>query len=154
MNIHPEERIPPQAVTDRRGLRLSAAFTLLTLMAVLLALLSGARFLAWVLLGWQAGVMHLGTRYGPEHSPYYPLILRILKGRGAGPTDLVAAARFSQLCGLIVLLSAAVAFALGATGLGVALLVVLMGLSALLAVFDICLGCRLYGLLGRLGLLR
>jgi hypothetical protein len=142
------------ALTDRRGLRLSAALTLAVTLAALGALAVGEMTLLWVLLAWQTAVFTLGAWAGPSRSPYRPLIVRVLAGRGVGPPELVAAARFSQLCGLLVLLGAMVALLLGAVTAGVVLLAVVAVLSGLLAGLDVCLGCRLYGLLGRLGLLR
>jgi hypothetical protein len=153
---HPEPRDAPRrvALTDRRALRLSAAFTLAVTLTALAALSAGTSMLLGVLLGWQTAVFALGAWYGPSRSPYRPLVARLLAGSGPGPLEPVAAARFAQACGLVVLSGAVVALAVGAVATGAVLLGVVAVLSGLLAGLDVCLGCRLYGLLGRLGLLR
>lgn len=59
------------------------------------------------------------------------------------------APRFAQVCGLVVLAASAAALLAGLQTLALALLALLAGLSFLLAAFDICLGCMLYGVLFR-----
>ena len=131
---------------DVRGPRFSAAVTF-----VVLALAFAFR---WeVLLGWQVAVFAVAALAGLRWSPYGN-VFRFLKRRlDLGPppaTEPEAGPRFSQLMGLLFSGGGLIAIAAGATGLGWGLVLVVVGLSGLLAATGLCVGCEVYALGRRL----
>lgn len=131
---------------DVRGPRFSAALTFAVLAAAYL-LQSAA------VLGLQVAVFAVAALAGLRWSPYGNLF-RLLKRRlDLGPppaTEPEAGPRFSQVMGLLFTGAGLVAVLMGAPGLGWALVLVVVALSALLATTGICVGCEMYALGQRL----
>lgn len=131
---------------DVRGPRFSAGVTFVVL-AVAFVLRSPQ------LLAWQVAVFAVAAIAGLRWSPYGNLF-RFLKRRlplGPPPaTEPEAGPRFSQLMGLLFTGAGLAAIALGQPGLGWALVLVVVGLSALLAATGLCVGCEMYALGRRL----
>jgi Domain of unknown function (DUF4395) len=127
---------------DVRGPRFSAAITF-----VVLAVAFGLR-VPW-LLAVQVVVFAIAALAGLRWSPYGNLF-RFLKRRlDLGPppaTEPEAGPRFSQLMGLLFSGGGLIAIAAGATGLGWALVLVVVALSGLLAATGLCVGCEVYAL--------
>lgn len=127
---------------DVRGPRFSAAVTF-----VVLAL--AVAFSSTVLLALQVVVFAIAALAGLRWSPYGN-VFRMLKRRfdwGPPPaTEPEAGPRFSQLMGLLFSGGGLVAILAGATGLGWALVLVVVALSGLLAATGLCVGCEVYAL--------
>lgn len=133
---------PGVDIVDVRGPRFSAAVTCVVLSA---AFVSG-----WLpLLALQVLVFAVAAIAGLRWSPYGQ-VFRLLKRRlDLGPppaTEPAAGPRFSQAMGLLCAGAGLAALLAGWETLGWALVVVVIGLSALLAVTGLCIGCELYGL--------
>jgi len=132
---------------DVRGPRFSAAITFVVL-AVAFALRSPA------LLAVQVAVFAIAAIAGLRWSPYGN-VFRFLKRRldwGPPPaTEPEAGPRFSQLMGLLFAGGGLVAVLAGAPGLGWGLVLIVVGLSGLLAATGLCVGCEMYALGRRLG---
>jgi hypothetical protein len=131
---------------DVRGPRFSAALTFLVLVAAFL-LRSPA------LLGFQVAVFAVAAIAGLRWSPYGN-VFRFLKRRldwGPPPaTEPQAGPRFSQLMGLIFTGAGLAAVLGGAEAVGWALVLLVVGLSGLLAATGLCIGCEMYALGQRL----
>ena len=136
---------------DPRGPRFGAG---LTAVVLAIALLTGS---VWVLAG-QAVIFALGSLLGVQRSPYGLLFRWFVRPRLAplGSRDQLedpAPPRFAQLVGLTV---TGVGLVLAAFGVGAAVEVAaaLALVAAFLnAVFGLCLGCQLYLVLQRAGLI-
>ena len=110
---------------------------------------------------WQWGVFGVSAVLGLRWS-VYGNVFRAAKRRwdlGSPPAvEPEAGPRFAQACGFAVMTVAVVATAVGAPGVATVATAVVLVLAALLAAFDVCVGCLLYGLLvrvpGPLGLRR
>ena len=106
----------------------------------------------WVLiplaLGFLARVLS-----GPRFSPLALLVTRVVVPRLVLQGHQVTGApkRFAQGVGLTFSGSALVAWALGASAVTTALMVGLVAAASLEAVFGLCLGCKMYALLQRIG---
>ncbi len=131
---------------DIRGPRFSAAITFVVL-SVAFALRSPA------VLAVQVAVFAVAALAGLRWSPYGNLF-RVLKRRfdwGPPPaTEPEAGPRFSQLMGLLFSGGGLAAIAVGAPGLGWALVLVVVALSGLLAATGLCVGCEVHALGRRL----
>ena len=131
---------------DVRGPRFSATVTF-----AVLALAFAFRS-TW-LLAFQVLVFAVAALAGLRWSPYGN-VFRFLKRRlDLGPppaTEPEAGPRFSQLMGLLFSGGGLLAITLGATGLGWALVLVVIALSGLLAATGLCVGCEVYALGRRL----
>jgi hypothetical protein len=140
---------------DPRGPRFSAGITAVLLVVDLLLGLLGAPLAAWVLLAIIAVLFLWGAVAGVQRHPYGALYRALVRPRLAAPSELEdpAPPTFAQLVGLII------------TGIGVVLgiwLPVVVVVAAALAfvaaflnsVFGYCLGCQMYLLLVRAGLIR
>lgn len=127
---------------DVRGPRFSAALTFGVLVTAYL--LQSA-----VLLALQVAVFAVAAIAGLRWSPYGNLF-RLLKRRlDLGPppaTEAEAGPRFSQVMGLLFTAAGLTAVLSGAAGLGWALVLVVVSLSALLATTGVCVGCEMYAL--------
>ena len=91
---------------------------------------------------------------GPRLSPLAALASRVIAPR-LGEPKLVSGPpkRFAQAMGAAMTSSALVAFALGAEGVVTALLVLLLAAATLESVFAFCVGCQIFGLLMRAGVI-
>lgn len=132
---------------DVRGPRFGAAITSVVLLTALVV--RGPVGQALVI--WQWSVFGVASIAGLAWSPYGTLF-RFLKRRfDLGPppaTELEAAPRFAQACGLAVTSVAVVALWLGAPVVGWVAVGAVLALSLLLATTGRCIGCDLY-LVGR-----
>lgn len=131
---------------DVRGPRFSAGITFTVLVAAFL-------LRSTPLLALQVIVFAVAALAGLRWSPYGNLF-RFLKRRldwGPPPaTEPEAGPRFSQLMGLLFTGAGLGAVLAGATGLGWALVLVVIALSGLLAATGLCVGCEMYALGARL----
>jgi len=117
-------------------------------LAGLVALLAPAHWLVIPLAyGFWARVLT-----GPRLSPLGALASRVIAPR-LGPPRTVSGPpkRFAQGMGAAITTAAVVAYALGATGVVEALLVLLVAAATLESVLAFCLGCQVFGLLMRAG---
>ena len=121
----------------------------LVAVTALVALVSQSVWLLWLLA---AGFL-LRVLSGPRFSPFGLLATKVVAPR-LGPPRLVPGPpkRFAQGLGLTFSLLAAIAVTLGATTLGWVLVVLLIGAAVLESVFAFCLGCAIFGLLQRAGM--
>jgi hypothetical protein len=134
---------------DVRGPRFGAAITA-TVLAVALVVQGGAGL---ALVGWQWTMFAIATLFGLRHSVYGNLFRRVKRRFDLGPppgVELEAGPRFAQACGLAVLSIALGAAALGATTVAWIAVGLVLGLSLLLALTDVCIGCLLYGVITRM----
>ncbi|CAN5211797.1 DUF4395 domain-containing protein [soil metagenome] len=131
---------------DVRGPRFSAA---LTFAVLAIAYLTSTLWLVAL----QVAVFAVAALAGLRWSPYGNLF-RLLKRRldwGPPPaTEPEAGPRFSQLMGLLFAGGGLVALLFGAATLGWSLVLVVVGLSGLLAATGLCVGCEVHALGARL----
>ena len=129
---------------DPRGVRFAATVTTVVLAVVLL---TGSGVLAAL----QAVVFAIPVVAGMRWSPYGALYRTLLAPRLGPPREREDAApvRFSQAVGLVFTAVAAIGYLSGATVLGIVATAFAMAAAFLNAAFGFCLGCEMYGLLGR-----
>jgi hypothetical protein len=130
-------------IIDVRGPRFGAAIT--TTVLGLALILQGT--VGTVLLAWQVAAFAIATVAGLAWSPYGNLFRFVKRRFDLGPppeTEPEGPPRFAQLCGLVVAGAGLVALLAGATTLGWVLVGIVLGLSALLALTGVCVGCELY----------
>ncbi|TFB86388.1 DUF4395 domain-containing protein [Cryobacterium algoricola] len=154
---NPASAPPPRTrrPIDPRGPRFSAAITAVLLLVVVFLALTGASVAALSLLAVLAALFAWGAFAGVGRHPYGWLFKRFVRPRLAAPAELEnpAPPTFAQGVGLFV---TAVGVVLGLLGLApaVGVAAALAFVAAFLnAVFDYCLGCQMYLLLVRAGLL-
>lgn len=121
---------------DARGPRFAAWVTTAVLALVLL---TGSA----LLLALQAVVFALGAS---GRNPYALFWKKVLRPRSGSPGELEEAApvRFAQLVGLAFAVAGTLAFAVGATTLGLVATAAALSAALLNAAFGICLGCEIY----------
>jgi hypothetical protein len=91
---------------------------------------------------------------GPRLSPLGALASRVIAPRLGAPKVVSGPPkRFAQGLGAAMTTAAVVAFALGADGLVAALLVMLVAAATLESVLAFCVGCQIFGLLMRAGVI-
>jgi hypothetical protein len=136
----------PNPVNEKAA-RVVAGLVVVTALA---ALLTQSGWLLWLLA---AGFV-LRVLSGPRFSPFGLLATKVVAPR-LGPPKLVPGPpkRFAQGLGLAFSLVAATSVTLGATTLGWTLVVLLIIAALLEAVFAFCLGCAIFGLLQRAGMI-
>jgi len=121
--------------------------------AVLSIALTGAFLLGaqWVSLVF-AVVLFLGAAFGPSYGPVLRLYQRLIKPRLAPPAELEdpRPPRFAAAVGVVFLSVATACFALGFSGVGWVLTLIVAVLAALAAISGICVGCEMYVLYVRL----
>ena len=133
-------------VIDVRGPRFSAAITFVVLAVAFLLQNS-------VVLAFQVAVFAVAALAGLRWSPYGNLFRLLKRTLNLGPppaTEPEAGPRFSQFAGLLFSGGGLAATAAGYTGLGWGLVLVVIGLSGLLAATGLCVGCEMYVLGQRL----
>jgi len=140
---------------DPRGPRFGAAVTAVVLLVVIFLALVGASVAALTLLAAQTAVFAWGAVGGVARHPYGLLYKTLVRPRLGPPAELEdpAPPTFAQLVGLLV---AVVGVVLGLAGVPAAVPIAAAAafVAAFLnAVFDYCLGCQLYLLLVRAGIL-
>ncbi|TAM67703.1 MAG: DUF4395 domain-containing protein [Microbacteriaceae bacterium] len=141
---------------DPRGPRFGASITAVLLLIVIVLGLIGASVASFVLLAVVAGLFAWGSFAGVARHPYGLLFKALIRPRLAAPAELEdpAPPTFAQTVGLIV---TAVGLILQLVGLPYGLVAAAAAafVAAFLnAVFGYCIGCQLYLLLVRLGLVR
>src|SRR5215207_283705 len=121
----------------------------LVVVTALTALLTQSGWLLWLLA---AGFL-LRVLSGPRFSPFGLLATKVVAPR-LGRPKLVPGPpkRFAQGLGLAFSPVAATSMTLGATTLGWVLVVLLIVAALLESVFAFCLGCSIFGLLQRAGM--
>lgn len=145
----------PRARLDPRGPRFGASLTAVLLLVVVFLSLTGASAAALALLAAITALFAWGALAGAGRHPYGVLFKKFVRPRLAPPTELEDAAppTFAQGVGLAVTL---VGLILGLAGLpgavGIAAAAAFVA-AFLNAVFDYCLGCQIYLLLVRFGVL-
>ena len=129
---------------DPRGVRFAATVTTVVLAVVLL---TGSGVLAAL----QAVVFAIPVVAGMRWSPYGALFRTLIAPRLGPPGEREDAApvRFSQAVGLVFAAVAAIGYLSGATALGIVATAFALAAAFLNAAFGFCLGCEMYGLLGR-----
>lgn len=105
----------------------------------------------WPIFGLLAAQLGIGLRFGRRYClpcvAYFELVQPRL---GEGPIEDSRPPRFANMVGLAVLTTATIAYAVGLTGLGTALGVLVSGLALLAAATGLCVGCELYKIGARL----
>ena len=140
---------------DPRGPRFGAAITAVLLLVVVFLSLTGASVTALILLTILAALFAWAAFAGAGRHPYGVLFKAWVRPRLGAPTALENAAppTFAQGVGLLVTLTGVVLGLAGlAPAIGAAAAVAFVA-AFLNAVFDYCLGCQLYLLLVRAGIL-
>jgi hypothetical protein len=145
----------PHARLDPRGPRFGAGLTAVLLLLVVFMSLTGASAAALALLAAITALFAWGALAGAGRHPYGALFKKFVRPRLAPPTELEDAAppTFAQGVGLAVTLVGLIlglAGVPGAVGIAAAAAFVAAFLNA---VFDYCLGCQIYLLLLRSGVL-
>ena len=99
-----------------------------------------------------AVVLFLGAAFGPKYGPVLRIFQTVIRPRLAPPAELEdpRPPRFAASVGVVFLVSATIAFALGATTLGWVLSLIVAALAALAAISGVCVGCEMYVMLIRL----
>ncbi|MBW2472909.1 MAG: DUF4395 domain-containing protein [Deltaproteobacteria bacterium] len=112
------------------------------------AALTGLAFvLQWWPLVIAVGVVLVATILGgPRYALFTRLYVRFIQPRTGGTieTEPSAPPRFAQLLGLGLLTVATVLFVLGLSTAGWVITLVVTALSALAAITQVCVGCRIY----------
>jgi hypothetical protein len=134
---------------DPRGVRFAATVTTVVLAVVLL---TGSGVLAAL----QAVVFAIPVVAGMRWSPYGAVFRTLLAPRLGPPREREDAApvRFSQAVGLVFAAVAAIGYLSGAPVLGIVATAFALAAAFLNAAFGFCLGCEMYGLLGRVRAVR
>lgn len=140
---------------DPRGPRFGAAITAVLLVVDLLLGLTGAKSAAIIVLAAIALIFAWGAIGGVQRHPYGLLFKRFIRPRLAPPAELEDARppTFAQGVGLVI-----TALGVLLAGLGVPFVVVIAPALAFVAaflnsVFGYCLGCQIYLLLVRAGVI-
>jgi Ca2+/Na+ antiporter len=136
---------------DVRGPRFAAWVTTAVLVLTLIAS-AASPLAAAIILGLQAVVFAIGALAGPRRHPYGRLFANVVAPR-LGPVkerEPVPPLKFAQLVGLVFAVVGAVAFAVGASLVGIIATACALAAAFLNAAFGICLGCQLYPLVVRL----
>jgi hypothetical protein len=137
--LHTLGSTPSRRQVDVRGPRFGAWVTTVVL-AIALALHS-----SW-LLGAQTVVFGLGAALGLRFAPY-GAVFRLLVAPRLGPVrerEDEAPPRFAQAVGFVFALAGTLAFAFGATPVGVVAAAFALAAAFLNAAFGLCLGCVFY----------
>lgn len=146
----------PSATVDPRAPRFGAGITATLLLAVVFLAATGATVAAAALLTALTALFAWGAFAGIRRHPYGLLFRRVVRPRLAPPARLenAAAPTFAQLVGFVVTV-AGPALALAGVPAAVPIAAAVAFVAAFLnAAFDVCLGCLLYLLLVRAGVLR
>jgi len=141
---------------DPRGPRFGAAITAVLLLVVIALHLSGLTVPALVLAGYLVLAFAWGAFAGIQRHPYGVLFRRIVRPRLSAPTELEDSVppTFAQGVGFVI---TAVGLVLALLGVPYALVIAAAAafVAAFLnAVFGLCLGCQLFVLLVRAGIVR
>jgi len=133
----------PAGRIDVRGPRVSAAITATVLATALVV--QGTAGIG--LVGLQVAVFATAVTLGVARSPWAAVFRAVRRAFDLGPasaTEDPGPPRFAQACGLVVAGAGLVALLAGTATLGWVLVGIVLGLSSLLAVTGLCVGCELY----------
>jgi hypothetical protein len=116
---------------------------------------------AFLVTGWPLWLVTLSAGFvlrvlaGPRVSPLALLVTRVVVPRLSVPTKPVPGPpkRFAQGIGATLSVAALVAWLAGATGLAMVLVAMILVAATLEAVFAVCLGCKVFALLMRAGII-
>lgn len=99
-----------------------------------------------------AVVLGIGVAFGPRWGPVLVAYRHLLAPRLGPPDELEdpRPPRFAAAVGVVFLVAATVAFALGAATAGWVLTLIVAGLAALAAATGVCVGCEMYVMAARL----
>jgi hypothetical protein len=142
----------PNPVNEKAARSVAGGVVVLGVLTLVLSLTAGTGWL------WLTVVLALGflarVLTGPKLSPLGQLATRVIAPR-LGEPNLVAGPpkRFAQAIGLVVTGGAAVATALGGYGLAQILVAVIIVAATLESVFALCIGCKVFAGLMKLGLI-
>jgi hypothetical protein len=147
--IDPSTSAPPRSPgrdvrqIDPRGLRFAAAVTTAVLAVALVAV---GTPIGAVALSIQAVVFALGSLVGLGAQPYGVFFRRVIRPHLEAPTELEdpAPPRFAQAVGLIFVLIAGAALALGSLTVVTVALAAALAAAFLNAAFGYCLGCEFF----------
>ncbi len=141
---------------DPRGPRVTAGITGVIVLVVVALGLVGLTTAATIVLAAQAVVFLVAAIVGAARHPYGFIFKRLIRPRLAGPTELEdpAPPTFSQGVGFVV-----VALGIVLQLVGVPYAVVVAAAAAFIvaflnSVFGYCVGCQIYLLLARAGIIR
>jgi hypothetical protein len=140
---------------DPRGPRFGAGITAVLLLVVIGLSLGGASIAAFVVFALITLGFAWGTFAGIQKHPYGLLFKRLVRPRLAPPSELEdpTPPTFAQGVGFFITLIGVVLFLVGAT-LALPIAAALAFIAAFLnSVFGYCLGCQIYLLLVRAGIL-
>jgi hypothetical protein len=140
---------------DPRGPRFGAGITAVLLLVVIGLALSGARTAAFVIFLIITLIFAWGTFAGIQRHPYGLFFKKVIRPRLAPPKELESPTppTFAQGVGLFVTLVGVILFAFGLT-LALPIAAAAAFIAAFLnSVFGYCLGCQIYLLLVRAGIL-
>ena len=145
---------PEPAGIDPRGLRFTAAITAVLLLVVAVLGFGAAAPAAWILLAVLSALFAWSAIAGVRRNPFGQLFARVIRPRLAPPEELEdpRPPTFAQGVGFVVTI---VGVILGAAGIAAAVPIAasLAFVAAFLnAAFGLCLGCQIYLLLQRVGL--
>lgn len=141
----------PNPVNELAARSVAAGVLALTAVTVVLAVTVGHSWL------WLSAVLAYGflarVLAGPTLSPLGQLATRVIAPR-LGPEKLVAGSpkRFAQAMGATMTVAAVVALGLGADTVTLVLLGLVIVAATLESVFAYCLGCQVFAILMRVGL--
>jgi hypothetical protein len=141
---------------DPRGPRFSAGITAILLIVTIALSLAGATIAATVLFAALTLLFAWGAFAGVQRHPYGILFKKLVRPRLAAPTELEdpAPPTFAQGVGFVI---TAVGLVLGIAGVPFAIAIAASAafIAAFLnSVFGYCLGCQIYLLLVRAGIVR
>jgi hypothetical protein len=146
----------PTKGIDPRGPRVTAGITGIVVLVVVALGLVGLTTAATILLAAQAVVFLVAAIVGAARHPYGFVFKRLIRPRLAAPTELEdpAPPTFSQGVGFVV-----VALGIVLQLVGVPYAVVVAAAAAFIvaflnSVFGYCVGCQIYLLLARVGIIR
>lgn len=131
------------AVIDRNAPRANQIFVAAV---ATIAVVTGV----WPLLAALALQLAVAVRFGRRFCLPCRFYFAVIQPRlGEGPLEDARAPRFANQIGAAVLTAAALAYALGAPGLGAILGLTVVALATLAATTGLCVGCELYKLAAR-----
>lgn len=140
---------------DPRGPRFGASITAVLLLVVVALGLAGADAAAGILLAALVALFGWAAFAGIERHPYGILFKKLVRPRLAPPTELESPVppTFAQGVGFVITLAGLVLHILGVDGALVIAASAAFIAAFLNAVFAFCLGCQIYVLLVRAGIL-
>ena len=146
----------PTKGIDPRGPRVTAGITGIVVLVVVALGLVGLTTAATILLAAQAVVFLVAAIVGAARHPYGFVFKRLIRPRLAAPTELEdpAPPTFSQGVGFVVVVLGIVLQLLGVPYAVVVAAAAAFIVAFLNSVFGYCVGCQIYLLLARVGIIR